>query len=293
MCKKTKREYQGGYVPVHEAVLLEVVAAAREHRAGYKCLVRVFAAICEEKALKEGSKVDLYRIVNCQTAKKGLRRLSTRHIEDAAVKVRELAEAAKERPERRKRPVSRKLLRAIAQGRLSACEAIVALFYASRRISQSRDLERLNPEERYARFKYSEIEEVTGIGKSRIGDAVAKLREKGILHVVEVHQSNVNAYGLCFVDGWLISLVRTMVECGKRVISAVKRAVRNRTATPLVEKSNAAGDKTATLTKKNIKTKKEEKKILSSNKNDSLQEVLARLKRHYEVFSEDSIPQTA
>lgn len=292
--KTTNKEYRGGYVPVHEAMLLEIVSKHREQRAGYKTFVRVFAAMCEKKAVGTKSKVDLYRIVNCKSAENGCRRLSHSEIEREVKRVEKAVESARLRPERRKRPVSRKVLQALAQGKLSTSEAIALLFYASRRITQTKRMQRLNEDERYSRFKYSELQDVSGMEKSRIGEAVARLKERGLLHVVEVHQSNVNSYGLCFVDGWLLSLFRTMAEGARRALKKASTAIK-KTATPLREKSNAPDMKTATLRKNNIKTLIKEKKEFEYGKNgkETLQQTLARLRTKCQLLDSGTIPQTA
>ncbi len=292
MRKKSNPEYQGGYVPIHEAVLLEIISQYRNQKAGFKVLARVFAAMTEKTALRTESKVDLYRIVNCKATENGCRRLSQAQIEKAVQKVGEITNSAMKRTVRRKRPVARKLLRAIAQGRLSPSECIVLLYYSSRRITQEKSMYRLNREERYGRFKYGELQELAGIEKARVGDAVASLREKGLLHVVEVHQKNVNAYGLCFVDGWLISLFRTMGECVGKVVKEVV-SVAKKTATPYREKSNTPHAKTAGLIKKNPKTSKKEKKDFHFEKRETKDELFARLRKKCELILSETIPQTA
>ena len=292
MTNAKNTEYHGGYAPIHEAMLLEVIAQNRTQRAGFKTLVRVFAAMAEKQKQKAGSKVDLYRIVNCKSSEKGIRRLSGTEIAASEIRVGEIAEQAKSRPERRKRPVSRKVLRAIAQGRLSASESILLLFYASRRITQSKEMQRLLSEERYARFTYSEVKELSGLEKSRTSEALAKLKEKGLLSSVEVHQSNVNVYGLCFVDGWLISLVRRIwqstAETVDKAISTIKK-----TAMPLLRNSNGDSYKTAMLRKKNIKRITEKDKDELKKHSESMEELFERLKKRCLVSESEIIPQTA
>ena len=292
MCRKGNREFRGGYVPVNEAMLLSVISEYGENRSGFKSLVRIFAALCESKALRENSKVDVYRIVNCNSRKKGCRRLAQSEIDEASKKIAEISEKAKGRPERRKRPVSRRILQAIAQGGLSAGESIALLFYSSRRISQGKAMKRLNENERYGRFKYGELKDLTGMERARVSDAIAKLVEKGLLHVVEVHQANVNAYGLCFVDGWLISLFRTMRECVRKAVETVV-SVAKKTATPLPENSNTPHTKTATLININIKTLNKENKTSHFEKKETWSETVARLRKRFCLEQSQTIPQTA
>ncbi len=295
MRRTVNREYQGGYVAIRESILLELIAHYRKRKAGFKDLVRVFAAIHEKKGLPKGSKVDLYRIINCKANQRGCRRLSHSRIITMVQEVRSIVTAAEEAsPKGRKRPVSRKALQAVAQGRLSASEALILLFYASRRITQSKEMQRLNEEERYGRFKYAELRELTGLEKARIGEAVSKLCDKGFLHVVHVHQSNVNAYGLCFVDGWLISLYRTMRECIRKVAQKVASAVK-KTATAVREKSTTPLHKTAGLKNSNLKTSIQKKKDfeLKKGKHESWQDTLARLRKKCDLMQAGSIDQPA
>lgn len=291
MKTKKSKEYQGGYVPIEEGLLHLIIGEYKNKKSGYKNLVRVFSAICEKKAVKN-EKVDIYRIINCKSKEKGARRLSKKLIDENLNKLKKLIDTPIKPSLKRKRPVARKVLRQIAQGLISPSEAIVLLYYASKRITQVNNMKRLNQDERYARFKYADLKEHTGLEKSRIGEAVTKLKEKGLLHVVEVHQSNVNTYGLCFTDGWIISLYRVMAECVKKVVSVVKNKV-NKTATAVKEKSNAICNKTAMLKKKNIKTLN--KKIKNSNfeKKETWNETLDRLKKKCKLIEGEVIPQTA
>ncbi len=298
MRKERSSEYEGGFVPIAEGMLLEILAEGKMEKAGHKNLMRVFAAIAEKKKARS-KKLDLYRIANCMADKPGIRRLTKTEIAALKLRVEQIAERAKKVGRVRKRPVSRKVLQAIAQGRLSPSECIVALFYASKRITQVKPLERLKEGERYSRFKYGEIQELTGIEKARVGEAVKKLEEKGFLQVLEAHQQNVNLYGLLFTDGWLISLFRKTVKAikdtGKTLVNAIK------TATPMRQKSRSAHNKTAGLIKENIKTPMEKKK--DSSILDSLSELegsslpfsdsLLSLGKKILTAKENEIPQTA
>ncbi len=248
--------------------------------------------MCEHKALKPNSKVDLYRIVNCKSMEKGCRKLTQRKIDELTVTVKEVAKKSKGSGSQRRRPVARKVLQAIAQGRLSVSECLVLLFYSSRRISQLKTRAKLKKDERYGRFRYCELGTLTGIEKSRIGEAIAKLRKKGFLHVIRVHQANVNRYGLCFVDGWLISLYRTMRECVTQAGKAVMKLVK-KTATARLKISNALPHKTASPINKKIKRSNKKKKACILNENESLAETLARLKTRCLAIEQNVIPETA
>ena len=59
----------------------------------------------------------------------------------------------------RTKAVSRRVLQHIAQGRCTKVESIFLLYYFSRRISQAVPKSRLQTGERYARFKFDELEE--------------------------------------------------------------------------------------------------------------------------------------
>ena len=58
--------------------------------------------------------------------------------------------------------------------------------YFARRISQAKPLQRLEEDERYARFRLGELEELSGIPRANASRAFARLSERGFLGNIEV-----------------------------------------------------------------------------------------------------------
>jgi len=79
--------------------------------------------------------------------------------------------------------------------------------YAARRIGQRKPLKRLLSNERYARFTYRELAELSGVPKANLSRAVASLKEKGLLSTVWIVKQNENQFGLLFVDGAILTLI--------------------------------------------------------------------------------------
>lgn len=98
------------------------------------------------------------------------------------------------------------MLKHAARGGSTSNEFIVMLYYCMRRMRQQARRDRLQDNERYARFKYGELEAVSGIPRANVCRAVARLKAKGILNTAWVKKQNENVYGLLFVDGALVSL---------------------------------------------------------------------------------------
>jgi hypothetical protein len=196
-------EFREGYAVTTEGQVTAVIAGYEAGKLKRNEL-RVFAGRLEEQALHKESKVDLARILNCNSGIRGVRRLRDGEIARAGQTLDAWpgAEAAE-----RTRPVivSRRVLRHIAQGRSTSNEAVVLLYYMARRVRQVKPLERLKPGERYARFRYAELEELSGIPRANVSRAVARLKDRGWLNTVDVAKQNENVYGQLFVDGALIS----------------------------------------------------------------------------------------
>lgn len=197
-------EFRDGYAVTTEAEVMGLIAGCRDGRLR-RNEVRLFAARLERRALHKKSKVDLARILNCRSGTRGVRRLRTSEIERAA---EVLSGRLLERRGEISRSIllSRKVLRHIAQGRCTMNEAVVLLYYMVRRIRQSKPIQRLKSGERYARFTYRALEQVSGIPRANVSRAVARLKTRGWLNTVDVPKRNENAYGQLFVDGVLISL---------------------------------------------------------------------------------------
>ena len=198
-------EYRGGYALVSERDLISVIQGYK-HGTLKKDALRIFAALLEKSALHEKSRVDLCRILNCKAREKGIKRLRAGEIAEGEAALQRALQPATEATGRFK-AVSRVALRAIAQGRVRCTEAIVFLMYSARRISQRKPLKRLLPDERYARFTYRELSELSGIPRANISRAVSRLKRQGFLQTVWVVKQNENQFGLLFVDGPVLTLV--------------------------------------------------------------------------------------
>ena len=112
------------------------------------------------------------------------------------------------------------------------------LAYFMRRIPQRKPMQRLLPEERYARLRYAEFQQWTGVHRGTQSRLLPRLIERGFLNTVPVQKQNENAYGQLFIDGPMVSLARRR----QSVHRAVKRrpASRDKRSTPLREKVNRA-----------------------------------------------------
>lgn len=198
-------EFKGGYARIPRGWIACVIEAYRS-RELVKADLRVFAAMIEHGVLHPDSPVDLYRVVNAEAKRKGVRRLPRAEIEERVSRVACVTDRDVTGEDRLVR-VSRKMARAIARGLCGATEAVVLFFYCFRRIRQRKPMQRLEPDERYARFRYAELSELSGAPRANISRAVCRLRERGLVSTAEVAKQNENALGQVFVDGSLVSLI--------------------------------------------------------------------------------------
>ena len=198
-------ECRGGFALIGREEIERVIAAYRDGQAKKREL-RVFAAHAEKKALPEKSRVDLARVLNCKAQEKGIKRLGRGEVARAGENLAPIIKAQEEAAGRLK-PVARRALRAIAQGKLTSVESIVLLYYFARRITQVKALKRLLPLERYARFTYGELSDLSGIARANLSRAVLSLKRKGLLSTVWVVKPNENQFGLLFVDGPALTLI--------------------------------------------------------------------------------------
>jgi hypothetical protein len=243
-------EFRDGYVLVERAEL-EAVIEGYKNRELKRAELRVYAAMCEQKGLHRRSKVDIARILNCKSDKKGIRRLSSSDIERARANIRPILDSAHQSDSEPRIAVSRRMLRHAARGGSTSNEIIVMLFYCMKRLRQCRRLDRLKEDERYARFRYRELESESGIPRANVCRAVRRLRAKGILNTAWVKKQNENRFGLLFVDGSLVSL-----SCPRQRANRCERPrlVPNITTTPLSRIDNAPQHETTTLRNDNPKT---------------------------------------
>ena len=252
MGKKKKRidwaEFKGNYGLTTRGAILAMIEAYRKREIG-RAELRVYAAVIEAGALHEKSRVGLYRIVNCKSGSRGVRRMSEPEIERAREMVGELILSRSRAPEGssgdngKQVCVARKFARHIAQGRCTCVEAVMLLYYSMRRLPQRRPLQRLAPGQRYARFRYAELEALSGIPKANLSRGLRRLRERGFLDTQEVAKQNENEYGLLFVDGHLVSLTPRHLWISS-----------DKTTTPSPRNDNTPHDETTTLINKNPKT---------------------------------------
>lgn len=263
-------EFDRGYSLIGRDALLGVIQAYRsgEFR---KNELRVFAALFERSALHKQSKVDIYRIVNQDSLRRGVKRLSESQIDAALEKVSQLIG---NHSTGESKPVSRKYLRHIAKGAASCSEALTLFYYCHHRVRQPKRYQRLVENERYARFTYGELSKLSGLRKATLSEAVGRLAQKGYLNTTDVAKQNENVYGQLYIDGPLVSLTRRKIE--NKAYQRNRR--RNKTVTPGNKKRNAPGMKTVTLKNNNpkIENPKTEK---SFRKERTRNETIASMKR--------------
>jgi len=225
--------------------------------------VRVFAARLEFAARQPNRKrLQLARVLNWNSHRKGNRHLTAREIDNAARKLdRHLPRlqvefenaSGQSVTSSQKKPVARKVLRHIACGGATTVEALLCFAYFMRRIPQRKAMQRLLPKERYARFTYTEFQDWTGVHRASQCRTMRRLIERGFLNTVPVMKQNENAYGQLFVDGQAISLTRRSQQVRRRM--QAQRPRRNKKSTPPREKVNSPLQKGSTL--RNVNPKKE------------------------------------
>ena len=76
------RQFEGGYAQALDSQLRAVLTGYQRGLLR-RNEVRVFAGRLEQSALHQDSKVSLYRIINCESQRKGNRRLSSGEIQTA------------------------------------------------------------------------------------------------------------------------------------------------------------------------------------------------------------------
>jgi hypothetical protein len=272
-------QFAGGYAQALDTQLRAVLEGYRQ-RLFRRNEVRVFAARLEQSVLHEKSRVSLYRIINCNSQRKGNRRLSQGEIHTAIEKLDRLLpqlqasfDLEKARAERKPKikPVARKVLRHIARGGATTVEALLCFAYFLRRISQVKSMQRLLPHEHYARFRYAEFETWTGVHRATQSRIVQRLVARGYLNTAPVHKQNENCYGLLFIDGPMLSLVRPRQTAPKRrprtyhpSLPSPSRDCKKR-STPFSVLINTPAEKRSTLRNLNPKTEIQEREKLASS----------------------------
>ena len=283
-------EYRGGFALLTKSEAEAIITGYRDGLVK-KDTLRVFAAMKEKGALHAKSKVDLSRITNSKSELKGVKRLRSGLIEKERTQLASLLKTSPVTTERRK-CASRRALRAIAQGRLSCTESIVLLMYFAKRITQVKPLKRLEVGERYARFTFRELEELSGISRANISRAVASLKAKGFLSTVAVVKPNENQFGLLFVDGVLLTLIPGAATKDRSKPPAPVRV--HEKATPPLHFNNSPVIKSATLKKDYPKRDILKNKLGSfSHVDNSNRSVMQRLQERVRLIKENLDEQAA
>lgn len=272
------RQFAGGYAQVEDTQLRSLLEGYRQGLFR-RNEVRVFAGRLEQAALHQESNVSLYRIVNCHSQRKGNRRLSESEIQTAVEKLDQLlpdlvaqmkTKSHSEQQQPHLKPVPRKVMRHIARGGATTVEALLCFAYLLRRIPQRKSMQRLKPNEYYARFTYAEFKAWTGVHRATASRILQRLIDRGYLNTLPVAKQNENRYGQLFIDGAIISLIRPRQACGRRkphngrpqrpAASACEK-----TSTPPTDLINSPTEKRSTLKNINPKTeiKERERLVLS------------------------------
>ena len=253
------RQFQGRYAKVPKTQLRAMLEG---YRLGIfrRNEVRLFAAHWEDAALHKESRVSLYRIVNCDSQRKGNRRLSQGQIDSAMAVLNEwlpkLEEKFAGRRQPTTKPVARRVLRHIARGCSTTVEGLFLFAYFMERIPQRKPLQRLKIDEHYARFRYADFENWTGVHRATQSRLMVRLIRRGYLNTVAVHKQNENAYGQLFIDGQMLSLVRRR-QSNCRYRSGKSTTAPNRCekrSTPSALLVNSPPQKRSTLINGNPKT---------------------------------------
>ena len=270
------RQFAGGYAQAPDTQLMAVLEGYRQGCFG-RNEIRLFAGQLEQAALHEKSNVSLARIINCHSQRKGNRRLSEGEIQTAVQNLSQFlpilqaeceTEWRREEREPASKPVARKVLRHIARGGATTVEALLCFAYFMRRIPQRKPMQRLMPNEHYARFRYAEFEDWTGVHRATQSRILQRLIARGYLNTVPVHKQNENCYGQLFIDGPMISLVRPRQTSRRRPAANVQRAGGSfgceKKSTPPQDSINTPTEKRSTLRNLNPKTEIQEREKLVS-----------------------------
>ena len=258
-------QFEGGYAQAEDTQLRALLEG---YRLGHfrRNEVRVFAARLEFGARHPNSKrLQLDRVLNWNSIRKGNRRLTASQIEEATrmldnylPQLQVQYESEWEQADRTpiQKPIARKILRHIATGGATTAEALFCFAYFMRRIPQRKRMRRVLPAEWYARFRYADFQEWTGIHRATQCRILRRLVERGYLKVEPISQQNLNAYGQLFVDGLGYSLVRRKPSPQRRNKPVPSGC--DKKSTPRREKVNAPLHKRSTLIKVDLKKEIEE-----------------------------------
>jgi hypothetical protein len=132
-------------------------------------------------------------------------------------------------------------------------------------------MQRLLADEHYARLRYAEFEAWTGVHRATQSRIVQRLIARGYLNTAPVHKQNENRYGMLFIDGPMLSLVRPRQTAPKRRARASHPSVRTpssaceKRSTPPSVLINTPAEKRSTLININPKKEIQERERLVSS----------------------------
>ena len=270
------RQFAGGYAQALDTQLRAILEGYRQGCFG-RNEIRVFAGQLEQAALHKESNVSLYRILNCKSQAKGNRRLSEGEIQTSVQILKQFlptlqaeceTEWRSQEREPRSKPVARKVLRHIARGGATTVEALLCFAYFMRRIPQRKPMQRLMLNEHYARFRYAEFEDWTGVHRATQSRILQRLIARGYLNTAPVHKQNENCYGQLFIDGPMLSLVRPRQAAPRRPATTDRprpnSSACEKKSTPPSVLINTPTEKRSTLRNLNPKTEIQERESFVS-----------------------------
>ena len=128
-------------------------------------------------------------------------------------------------------------------------------------------MQRLMPNEFYARFTYAEFEALTGVHRATASRILQRLIDRGYLNTVAVSKQNENRYGQLFIDGSMLSLIRPRQAARRRKAQASRpqgtvAAACEKKSTPPKDLINSPTEKRSTLINIDPKTEIQERKRL-------------------------------
>jgi hypothetical protein len=128
-------------------------------------------------------------------------------------------------------------------------------------------MQRLIPDEFYARLTYTEFEAWTGVHRATASRILQRLIDRGYLNTVAVSKQNENRYGQLFIDGSMLSLIRPRQAARRRKAQASRpqgtvAAACEKKSTPPKDLINSPAEKRSTLINIDPKTEIQERKRL-------------------------------
>lgn len=260
--RRIERDYRGGYARTTD---LDALFEAIKAKKILKNELRYFCAKLEYEEARGAVSID--QIINTP----GKRRFTSGEQERCKLSlIQSLVKDPKERELTAKIP--RKFLKVAAKGRLKMSEMITALFYFRWRMPQRRRRTSLLRGERYARFTYALVEQVTGLARATVCVALQMLRNNKLISIVWRPMYEIKKFGLLFVDGPALNLYYQKDERLRRRHPGFNLTKKRTHST----KNTNAIDRT--LPKNSFSTKKEFQRSSVENK-ESKTNLFNRLKK--------------